>query len=376
MVLHVARPARTLIALASLIAVILAAGVAPAGGATIGAGPSVRAATIEERPVATGLDYPAAFTFADDGRIFYGERFSGEVRIINRSTGTNHLFFDVSNLSTDGEQGLLGVALHPNFPKTPYVYVYATRTVGGLHDQILRITNSGGHGTNMKVIFSSSTTAGQYHDGGRILFGPDGMLYAIQGEAHSPSNAQNLQNPAGKVLRMTPAGQPAPGNPFGNRIFSYGLRNSFGFAFDPRTGRLWETENGPSCNDELNRIVKGGNFGWGPNETCSGQAPQNTNQDGPKPRILPKRFYTPTIAPVGVAFCKGCGLGSQSEGKLFFLAYKTHQIWRVRLSSNRLGVRSQTVVHSHGNSVFSMEVSPGGGLFFSAPSGIFKLVQT
>jgi len=193
------------------------------------------------------------------------------------------------------------------------------------------------------VIWSSPTVAGVYHDGGRIEFGPDGMLYAIQGEAHSASNAQDLSNDAGKILRMTPAGKPAPGNPFANsRIFAYGIRNSFGFDFDPQTNKLWETENGPACNDEINLIQAGENHAWGPHETCSTPPapPANTNQDGTN-RIFPKKFYGSVIAPTGGVFCQSCALGTGTSGRFFFGTYNTDQIHKLTLNSARTGVAAE-----------------------------------
>jgi len=332
--------------------------------------------SLAARPVVTDLAFPAAFTFDPGGRIFYGERYSGRIRIYDPKTRQDGPFFGIPHVAGDGEQGLLGLALHPDYPAAPYVYAYATRIVAGQRrNQIVRITDAGGRGTDMRVIFSSKTVAGVYHDGGRILFGPDGFLYAVVGEAHSSANAQSLDNQAGKILRMTPAGKPAPGNPFGNLIWAYGIRNSYGFAFDPRTGRLWETENGPECNDELNRIIEGRNYGWGRHETCSTPPapPRNTNRDGPDP-VLPKLWYTPTIAPTGAAFCDGCGLGSTSEGRLFFGAYNTGEIRRVRLTDARLGVEGQTVVLRHDRGVLSMEADPNGILYFSDSTAIYKLV--
>jgi len=333
---------------------------------------------ITAHAVRTGLNNPAAFTIAPNGRIFFGERLTGNIRILNPVTGNTPLFFHVPNVATNGEQGLLGIALHPNFSTSPYVYVYATRSLSGnLRNQIIRITDSGGTGKGMKVIFTSSTTAGDYHDGGRILFGHDGMLYAVVGEAHNSSNAQKLSVAGGKILRMTPTGGIPSTNPFHSRVWAYGIRNSYGFAFDPRTGRLWETENGPECDDELNRIVKGRNLGWGPHETCSTPPahPRDTNQDGPNP-LLPKRWYTPTIAPTGIAFCRQCGLGTTNNGKLFFGTYNTDNIRRVRLTSNRLGVAAQAIVYSHSSSILSMEVGPNHALYFSDATGIYKLVHT
>jgi glucose/arabinose dehydrogenase len=373
------RPLRTALILSQAI-VLGALALAPAAATTTaGSGTDGRAsaAAIGIRQVAGGLDFPAGFTFAPNGRIFYGERFSGQIRVFDPDTRSDRLFFDVPGTppNPDGEQGLLGVELHPRYSATRLVYAFATRVIGGeFFNQIIRVRNAGGHGTGFTVIFSSPTGRGDYHDGGRILFGPDGMLYAIVGDSHHSANAQDRNNPLGKILRMRPNGTPAPGNPFGNRIFAYGIRNSFGFGFDPRTGRLWETENGPGCNDELNRVVRGGNYAWGPHQTCEGKAPQNTNQDGPN-RILPERFYSPPIAPTGLVFCGRCGLGPGNRGKLFFGAWNTRQIRRVTLTQGRLGVRQQSVVMTHNDNVLSMERGPGGGLFFSDPNSIQKLVR-
>ena len=322
------------------------------------------------------LDFPAAFAFAPSGRMFVGLRYSGRIVVVNPKTGRHHLFFRVTNVAGDGEQGLLGVAVAPGFPGTPFVYAYATRHVNGaLRNQIVRIKNRNGKGVSMRAIFGSSTTPGAYHDGGHIAFGPDGRLYAVVGESHSAGNSQDLSVSGGKILRMTPAGGVPNGNPFGSRVFAYGIRNSFGFGFDPKTGRLWESENGPSCNDELNRIASGHNYGWGPQQTCSTppQPPRNTNQDGPSP-TLPLRWYNPTIAPTGLAFCKKCSLGAASNGKLFFGAYNTGDLRRVRLTKNRLGVAGQSVVYHHGSGILSVQAAPNGRLFFSDGSGIFRLV--
>jgi glucose/arabinose dehydrogenase len=356
----------------ALIVVPLVAVLLPAAAA-----PARPAASITAKVVANGLNFPAAFTFGPNGAIWYGERGTGEIRVIGPKRSSNSLFFRIPHVVAEGEQGLLGLALDPNFPQTPLMYAYVTRTVHGHErDQIVRIEDRGGHGRAMRVIWSSPTDAGVYHDGGRIEFGPDGKLYAIQGEAHDAGNSQDLSNDAGKILRMTTAGKPAPGNPFpGKRIFAYGIRNSYGFDFDPQTGRLWETENGPSCLDELNRIVAGGNYGWGPDWDCSTPPapPHGTNQDGPNP-VLPKRWYTPVIAPTGAVFCQRCGLGAASLGRLFFGAYDTGQIRRVTLTKDRLGVARQAVVYVHDEGVLSMESAPDGALYFSDSHAIYRLV--
>ena len=348
-------------------------------GSEVVAGPHGAPVEVGAVPVVTGLRWPAGFTFAPDGRIFYGERFTGRIRIYDPSTGSNHVLFTVPHVSAQGEQGLLGIALDPRFATTrPYVYAYATRTTPhGLRNQIVRIKDVAGAGTRMRVIFSSDTKAGSNHVGGRILFGPDGDLYAFVGEGHESRNAQEVATDGGKILRMDVNGHAPPDNPHPpSLIWSYGHRNSFGFAFDPLTGNLWETENGPRCNDEINLIAKAANFGWGPHERCSKppQAPLNTNEDGVIP-VLPLALFNPTIAPDGAAFCLGCDLGSASEDALFFGMYNPpHEIRRVILTPERTGIRSITTVYTHTEGIVSMEVGPDQALYFSDSKGIFELV--
>jgi len=337
--------------------------------------PSRGVAPITAHAVVTSLAFPAGFTFAPDGRFFFGERFTGNIKIYDPASGETTLFYTVPDVVSGSERGLLGVALHPNYPATPLVYVYATRTLSGVGtNQILRIRERDGIGVRKKAIWSGLASVS--HNGGRILFGPDGKLYAFVGERADPRNAQLLTNDYGKVLRMTPRGNVPSDNPFADSlIYSYGHRNSFGFAFDPETGYLWETENGPDCNDELNHVKRGRNHGGGPNRTCDTppEPPLNTNQDGPNP-VLPQSWYTPVIAPTGAAFCDDCGLGTDYEGKLFFGAYNDGRIRLVTLSGDRRRVKSEVAAHPHGSPVLSMEVAPEGTIYFSDPSGIYKLV--
>src|SRR5918911_4846794 len=199
------RTGRTRATLAALtVLVVLALGATPAG--------AVRA-----RRIAGGLNDPVAFTFGPNDRIWYVEKDTGEIRVLNRRTGHSQRFFVVSRVNGEGERGLLGIALHPRYPATPYVYVYATRNVDGrLRNQILRIRDAGGRGRDAQAIFQSPASSAPYHNGGRILFGPDGMLYAIVGEGHDPAKAQQLGTDQGKILRMTPTGAIPSDNPLGH----------------------------------------------------------------------------------------------------------------------------------------------------------------
>ena len=147
------------------------------------------------------------------------------------------------------------------------------------------------------------------------------------------------------------------------------------FTFDPVTHRLWETENGPECTDEINLIVKGGNFGWGPKETCSVRKPGGTNNSGPKPRRRPKWFTASTIGITGAAFCHGCGIRSLG-GQLVFGDVNTGSLRAIHLNAARTGFSSKARVIATGlDGVHSVEVSPTGHIFFSGTSGIYRLIS-
>ena len=330
---------------------------------------------IDARRVLGGLEQPIAFTFEPGGRIWYVEKTTGDVRVADPGSGTDALFVTVPGVNGEGERGMLGIALHPDYPDRPFVYVYVTRTANGaLRNQVLRYEDDGGDATNRRTIFSSPASDSPYHNGGHIAFGPDGKLYVIVGDGHSPALAQDRGDDRGKILRLDPDGGIPATNPFDSRVWATGIRNSFGFGFDPQTGRLWETENGPECNDEVNLIRRGGNYGWGPSETCSGSAPRNTNQDGPNP-ILPEVLYGSTIAITGIAFCDGCRLGAQSEGAAFHAAANDGRITRLLLDAERNDVRRRTIVYDHPDATLSVEVRPGGRIYFSDFGGIYVLTR-
>jgi glucose/arabinose dehydrogenase len=329
-------------------------------------------------PVITGVDWPTSFFVTpDQGGIWYSERFTAEIHRRNLHTNNDVLVYTVPDVVTAGEQGLLGVALPPDYPTSSFVYAYATRQVGGVaRNQVLKITISGGVGVASQVIFDAG--AGSFHNGGRIAFGPDGMLYIVEGENGTPANAQNLSatNKPGKIHRITPDGGVPADNPIaGNTIWAFGIRNSFGFGFDPTNNQLWATDNGPECNDEVDRIVKGGNYSWGPNETCSGPlvAPDNTNQDGPAPQRKPKHFYAGTIGITGLAFCSSCGAGPGSDGALLVGASNNGHIRRLTLDAARANVTAEALLFDHTGPVLSVESRPGQPVYFSDTSAIYLL---
>jgi glucose/arabinose dehydrogenase len=339
--------------------------------------PAAAAPGIRAKLVKGGLNDPAGFTFGPGGLIYYLERGTGRLLTLNPSNGRQHLVFTISGVDGQGERGALGVALHPRWPQVPYVYAYVTRMANGaLRNQLLRIHVANGQGTGFQVLFQSPASGSPYHNGGRILFGPGGDLFAFIGDGHVDANGQDRSaNLQGKMLRINPDGSIPAGNPFsGSRIWTYGNRNSFGFTFDPRTRRLWETENGPNCNDEINLLVRGGNYGWGANENCNGSSPGDTNNSGPRPRHFPKVFFKGTIGITGDAFCDHCGLPPRFGGKLFFGCVNDGKLRVATMNVARNGIKGVTSPLTVSGGIYSMETSPKGQIFFSNAGGIYRLV--
>lgn len=218
--------------------------------------------------IAGGLEIPWAIAIAPDGRIFLTER-AGRIRVIRDGRLEAQPYFIVPDVAHRGEGGLLGLALHPDFARTRFLYVYHTYGSGGrLLNRVVRLIERNGRAAVDRIILEGIPGA-PVHDGGRIKFGPDGKLYIGTGDAGDDDQAQNRATLAGKILRVNDDGSIPVDNPFpGSPVYSLGHRNVQGLAWHPVTRRLYATEHGPSgigsrcCRDEVNLIEAGKNYGW------------------------------------------------------------------------------------------------------------------
>ena len=220
----------------------------------------------EVETVAEGLEVPWSMDIAPDGRIFLTER-GGSVRIV----GADGALRPEPALEIDTgfvESGLLGIALAPGFPDPPHVYVYHTYSeFFSMYNKVVRYSEESGRLSDPLVIIDG-IPGGPVHDGGRIRFGPDGMLYATTGDAGSMGVSRDIASTAGKILRVAPDGSIPGDNPYaGSPVYSSGHRNPQGIDWHPDTGMLAATDHGPSgergvAHDEINVVVSGASYGW------------------------------------------------------------------------------------------------------------------
>ncbi len=320
------------------------------------------AAASRVKALYTGLNFPLAFKFAPDGRIFFNEKNTGNIRLIlANGTILPTPFATISPLYHDGESGLLGIALDPNFVANHFVYVYYTSQDNQLytHGHIRRYTANGNLGTSPRDIFNNTSDTPNtppYHNGGYIKFGPDGKLYAQAGEYHNNMHAQNLSTNAGKILRMNADGSVPSDNPFPNSlVYAYGIRNAFGMDWDKSNGRFIETEAGPNTNDEINIIVKGGNYGW---PICTGPcSPRNSTL------IDPIQAFNPVVTPTGIAYV--------AANTYYFGEWSTGKLMQLNLTSSGSVVSMMEVYQASG--IIGVELGPDGNLYFSTQDSIYIL---
>lgn len=212
------------------------------------------------RSIAENLEIPWEMVFLPNGEFLVTQR--GGILL---KVGEDSVAIPINGVEHVGEGGLLGLALHPRFSQNNGIYLYlTTRTDTGLVNRVERYTLEGDTLSDRSVIIDNIPGA-RFHDGGRIHFGPDNLLYITTGDAGDTQSAQDTESLAGKVLRIRDDGSIPEDNPFGNAVYSYGHRNAQGITWDSN-GQLWITEHGRSGIrsglDEVNRIIIGANYGW------------------------------------------------------------------------------------------------------------------
>jgi glucose/arabinose dehydrogenase len=309
--------------------------------------------------VVSGLSAPTAMAFIGHNDILVLQKNDGLVqRVINGALQPVPVL-DVA-VDQTSERGLLGIALHPAFPVTPWVYLYFTESSTGadtfnspppVGNRVYRFRWNGSALVEPTLFLDLPVLPGPNHDGGAITFGPDGKLYAVIGDLNHRGQLQNL--PAGPaaddtsvIIRLNDDGTIPTDNPFfqqgGNlaKYYAYGVRNSFGLAFDPLTHKLWMSENGPSAYDEINLVEPGSNSGW---VQIMGPVARSTHGIDDLFQ-LPGSFYADpkfswfdTVAPTALVFLNSSRLGEQYQNDLFIGDINFGNLYRFRPQPTRDG---------------------------------------
>ncbi|MED1915036.1 PQQ-dependent sugar dehydrogenase [Bacillus thuringiensis] len=273
--------------------------------------------------VADQLDVPWAMDIAADGRIFFTER-PGRVRVIQSGKLLREpLISFPAPFISEGEGGLLGLVLDPDFVNNHYLYVYHTYKEGeATFNRVLRLREVN-HAAQIDKVLLDKIPGSSIHNGGRIKIGPDQRLYITTGDAHEPMLAQDRASLAGKILRINLDGTIPADNPFsGSPVYSYGHRNPQGIAWYPDTGILYSSEHGQIAHDEINRIEPGANYGW---PVISGEQ----QKEGMKTPLL--QSGDTTWAPSGMTFVsKG-----PWKGQLLVANLRGKQLQKISLDATR-----------------------------------------
>lgn len=277
------------------------------------------------RTVATGLNTPWGLAaLPGGGGLLVASRDRGTITRVDEKTGGKTELGKVSGVSPAGEGGLLGIALSPDYASDHMVYAYFT---SASDNRIVRVLydpkKPAGEQLGAPDTIFKGIPKGYIHNGGRIAFGPDGMLYAGTGESGDRGLAQDTKSLGGKILRLTPEGEPAPGNPFPDSpVYSYGHRNVQGLAWDPEQ-RLFASEFGQDTWDELNAIKPGADYGW-PNA-------EGRSSDGKYQNPL-AQWHTDDASPSGLAY---------AEGSVWMAGLKGQRLWRIPLKGTEASADPQ-----------------------------------
>jgi glucose/arabinose dehydrogenase len=321
------------------------------------AAPTLTDPNLSVTEIASGLNAPTTMAFIGVDDILVLQKDNGMVRRVIAGVLQPSAVLDVA-VDNSSERGMLGIAVHPNFPTSPFVYLYYTESStsgdssgSAAANRVYRYTWNGAALTSPIRIVNLPASPGPNHDGGIITFGPDGKLYIVIGDLNRNGQLQNFPGGPGPddtsvILRLNGDGSVPSDNPFfsqgGNlaKYYAYGIRNSFGLAFDPLTDDLWMTENGPGSFDEINLVEPGFNSGW---EKLMGPDARNSNNVTDLFSIAgshyadPKFSWLNTVGPTAIVFLDSTSLGSQYEDDAFVGDINNGNLYRFKLNGMRNG---------------------------------------
>ncbi|MDX1578309.1 MAG: PQQ-dependent sugar dehydrogenase [Gemmatimonadota bacterium] len=334
-----------------------ALGTVPVETLSRGASPPLRVETL-----VGGLDTPWDLAWGPDDHLWVSER-PGRISRVDPATGAIALVGRLEVFET-GESGLMGLAFHPDFAREPWVY--AVHTYGGrgrMRNQLVRMRFDGERLGSPEVLLNE--IPGQWnHDGSRLAVGPDRLLYMTTGDAGQADLAHDLGSLAGKILRLTLEGEPAPDNPFGSAVYSWGHRNPQGLAFHPSTGLLYSAEHGPGTDDEVNLIREGEDYGWPEvRGYCDGASRTEERYCREHEVVEPLAAWTPTVGIAGLDVYTG-GLVPEWDGDLLVTSLRGASLFHLDLSDDgRRVVDREAVIRGQYGRLRDVLVGPEGEIY-------------
>lgn len=313
-----------------------------------------------------GLAFPVDLAWVPGTRkLFFTEKNTGRVRVMvgRRLLARPCIDLDVN---ATGEAGALGIVLHPRFERNHWLYVFFTKREP-LQNRVTRFTVRHNRCRRAKPIVRGLPASSGYHNGGQLEF-VKRKLFITTGENHQASLSQSTNNRLGKILRLNGNGSVPNDNPFGpnNPVWSYGHRNPFGLSGHPRKAWLFESENGPNCDDELNRIRRGRNYGWGSGYQCG------TKGVGPQ-AMGPMRRWTPPIVPTDLTWYRGAI--KPLNGSLYMGDFGTGRVHRFRLNDRGTRVVKHRIIYNASSGVVDVAKGPRGLFYIVTSSSILRIVK-
>ncbi|MFP5298347.1 MAG: PQQ-dependent sugar dehydrogenase [Actinomycetota bacterium] len=319
----------------------------------------------EARVWATGLNSAIHMAWVPGTNKVFVTQKGGAIRVIKGGTVLDRPCARL-DVNQSGERGLLGLALHPRFKSNHYLYVYYTNR-DPLDNRVARFKVRNDRCRDRKVIVKGlDADSSGYHNGGQIEF-VNGKLFVAVGDAHDPARAQNTGAREGKILRVNPDGSIPSDNPFGNAVWSYGHRNPFGLTSKPGSGRIYSSENGPSCDDELNLIKRGRNYGWGPGYDCG---TRGVGEDPKGPLVR----WGSIIVPTDPGWYSG--RMKALSGDLYMGDFGNGDLHRFVMNDRGTRVRDDRVIHNAGAPIVDVAEGPGGWLYYVTFNAIYRIVKT
>ncbi|MFG2329169.1 PQQ-dependent sugar dehydrogenase [Streptomyces sp. NPDC048604] len=317
----------------------------PAAAPPTGSAPPAKGSVRVTGTVTEDLKSPWGLVALPDGDLLVASRDEGTLTRVDAQTGRKTQVGSVPGVAPGGEGGLLGLAVSPDFAQDRQVYAYFTTESD---NRIARLrydaTKPAGQQLGAPDTVLRDIPKGVVHNGGRIAFGPDGMLYAGTGETGNTGLAQDRGSLGGKILRMTPDGKPAPGNPSPDSVvYSWGHRNVQGLAWDSAK-RLWAAEFGQNTWDELNLVQAGKNYGW----------PDVEGKGGRAGFVDPvAQWRTEEASPSGIAY---------AQGSIWMAGLRGERLWRIPLAGGTASAAPQAFLTGDHGRLRTVLATGGGGL--------------